>query len=74
MSSRKEECSFWLIKISRWFVRYLAGLCLIWLSCRWFVGGMAGLWLICGFDLFVDGLVCVCVCVCGRGGGFRVEF
>ena len=74
MSSRKEECSFWLIKISRWFVRYLAGLCLIWLSCRWLVGGMAGLWLICGFDLFVDGLVCVCVCVCGRGGGFRVEF
>ena len=34
---------------------------------------MAGLWLICGFGLFVDGLVCVCVrvcvCVCGGGGG-----
>ena len=36
---------------------------------------MAGLWLICGFGLFVDGLVCVCVrvcvcvCVCVWGGG-----
>ena len=32
---------------------------------------MAGLWLICGFGLFVDGLVCVCVrvCVCVGGGG-----
>ena len=25
---------------------------------------MADLWLIFGFALFVDGLVCVCVCVC----------
>ena len=32
---------------------------------------MTGLWLICGFGLFVDGLVCVCVYVCvgERGGG-----
>ena len=72
MPSGKEYKDFWLITISGWFVRYLAGLCLIWLGCRWFVGGMAGLWLICGFGLFVDGLVCVCVrvcvCVCVAGG------
>ena len=39
---------------------------------------MAGLWLICGFGLFVDGLVCVCVCVylcvCEGGGGFEWSF
>ena len=37
---------------------------------------MAGLWLICGFGLFVDGLVCVCVhvCVCVGGGRFEWSF
>ena len=76
MSSGKEEGNFWPIKITGWFVRYLAGLWVKWLFFWWFVGGMVSSWLMFGFGLFVDGLVglwvvwkvFVYLCVCGRGG------
>ena len=81
MSSGKEEGNFSLIKITGWFVRYLAGLWVKWLVFWWFVGSMVSLWLMFGFGLFVDGLVglwvvwmvcvylCVCVCVGGADSG-----
>ena len=61
MSSRIKEGRFWLIKITGWFVRYLAGLRVKWLVFWWFVSGMVSLWLMFGFGLFVGGFVCVCV-------------
>ena len=76
MSSRIKEGRFWLIKITGWFVRYLAGLRVKWLVFWWFVSGMVSLWLMFGFGLFVDGLVClwVVLCVCVWAGRIRVEF
>ena len=57
MSSGKKGCNFWLS--SGWLVRYLAGLCLVWLVCSglwmiWlvyglFVNGLAGLWVVSSF-------------------------